>query len=111
MNYDGLLKAKDAAVIDDDAAQADLNTVLRETAEAAEAASIAINAAIDRAAGTAAARSASHRAIHDRLAERGEHSTVSEDGTLTVWRAVEREPGYQGYQPIPGTEPTATAAE
>ena len=48
------------------------------------------------------ARANAHKAIHDVLAQYGEHYLIAEDGTLTVFKPIDEEPGYLAVQPIPG---------
>ena len=96
MSFKTLLKAKDEAVIAYEQADAALSEALqvREMAEA------------DLAAATQALEAA-HCAIRDVLKEKGHHSTVAADGTITVFHAVDEEKSPQGwasYQPIPGED-------
>ncbi len=51
-----------------------------------------------------AARVAAHLAIHDRLVELGHHSVRKKDGTYLVYHAIDGEPGWAAYQPIPSDE-------
>ncbi len=93
MTFADLLAAKDAAVKRKEQTAfelADAEAMLKEATEA------------DLEAGHA--KTAAHKAIRDILGERGERCTVDDDGTVTIYRAVEPEneddPGWRSYHPI-----------
>lgn len=49
-----------------------------------------------------AAESAAHKALHDCLEDKGHHYMVADDGTVTIYHAIEEPPGWCCYQPVPG---------
>ncbi len=54
-----------------------------------------------------ARRAAAHQAIHDRLAEKGMHHTVDENGTVQIYTATDEGQGWRVDHPIPGTTKAA----
>ncbi len=97
-DFASLLKAKDKAT-EAKVKAAGTATVAADDVAKAQAA-LAKAAEADQAA--EAARLSAHKAIHDHLAELGEHYLVSDDGTITIYRAIDAEPGWTAQQPIPG---------
>ncbi len=97
MDFAELIYAKNAAITADDEASA-----------AVQAAAKALEEAEQVREESAAARTAANLAIHDLLAEKGEHYLVDPgDGTLTVYKVSDEEPGYLAVHPIPGTKKAA----
>ncbi len=97
-DLEALLKAKDMAIANDDGADLHL-AVCNDDLREAEAKVANATKAKDEAV---LARLAAHKAIHDHLAELGDHYLTDDHGTLTVFRAVDHEPGWVAQQPIPG---------
>ncbi len=99
--FKDLIAARDAAIEADDDCIA-----TRDSAQAALVA--AQEACID----SGNKRAEAHKAIQALLVEYGEHYLISEDGTLTVYKPIDDEPGYLAVQPIPGSKvPTSKHAE
>ncbi len=93
MTFADLLAAKDAAV-----------KYKEETTAALIEAQSMLEAASDNDLKAAEMKAKAHKAIRDLLGERGERCTVDDDGTVTIYRAVEPEneddPGWRSYHPI-----------
>ncbi len=93
MTFADLLAAKDAAC-----------KLKEETTLELFAAQVELEAATKDDLKATEARKAAHKAIRDILGERGERCTVDDDGTVTIYRAVEPEneddPGWRSYHPI-----------
>ncbi len=94
-----LLKAKDAATEAKKASAHEASVAADRVVEAETAMDKADKT--DQAAEVA--RLEAHKAIHDRLSELGDHYLTDDNGTLTVFRAVDHDPGWVAQQPIPGT--------
>ncbi len=97
-DFANLLKAKDVAT----EAKAASAKVALEAAENVVKAEVEASQADKADQAAEAARLAAHKAIHDHLAELGDHYLTDDNGTLTVFRAVDHEPGWVAQQPIPG---------
>ncbi len=97
-DFADLLKAKDAATEAKKASAHEASVAADRVVQAQAEMDKADKA--DQAA--EAARLAAHKAIHDHLAELGDHYLTDDHGTLTVFRAVDHEPGWVAQQPIPG---------
>ncbi len=96
MEFVDLIAAKDLAVEAYELSQ-------RALADASES----LVAAQERSEATAKARIEAHQAIHDVLAERGMHHTIDEKGTVTIYSAIDDEPGWRVDHPLPGTTKAA----
>ncbi len=100
MKFADLVAAKDAAVAHDD-----------ECAAHEEAMAVELEQCKAKHATATEARLAAHKAIHDILVEFGEHYLIDDDGTLTVFKPVDQEPGYLAVQPIPGEGPKVSESK
>ncbi len=93
MGFAELLAAKDAAVKHKE-----------DTAKELAEAQAMLEAATEADLEAGEVRKAAHKAICELLGDRGERCTVGEDGTVTIYRAVEPEneddPGWRSYHPI-----------
>lgn len=95
-SFDDLLEEKEAAIADDVGCE-----------EAETAAFLAHAEAVKAHETSTARRAAAHQAIHDRLAEKGMHHTVAEDGEVKVYTATDEGQGWRVDHPIPGTKKAA----
>ncbi len=88
----------------------DLLTIVHDAEAAYAAAKVALaaaEAAFEKAAeeehAAAEAEKAAHAAIVERLAEKGHHTLVASDGTISVYQVnADVEQGWSSYHPIPG---------
>ncbi len=92
--FKDLIAARDAAVEQDEVCKVNRDLAQDALAKAQEA-----------CIASETARNDAQKAIHDLLVEYGEHYLITDDGTLTVYKPIEEEPGYLAVQPIPGQKP------
>ncbi len=99
MTLQELLKAKDEAI-------EGVATATEDVAEATGILEAAQGRLADREQALAEANATeaeAHKALHDVLTERGHHYLTTDDGTVTIYHAIDEPPGWCAYQPIPGT--------
>ncbi len=93
MTFADLLAAKDVAV-----------KYKEETFKDLVEAQAMLEASSENDLKAAEMKTKAHKAIRDLLGEYGERCTVDDDGTVTIYRAVEPEseddPGWRSYHPI-----------
>jgi hypothetical protein len=104
--FSDLLTARDSAIALDESAAA----AVSETETAIASAQSDLVARLATRGATTAAVTAANADIHNLLTTNGEYYLIDNRGTLTVYKAIDADPGYVGFQPIPGTEPPATPA-
>jgi len=99
MTLQELLDLKDGACKD----AADAGTTTAEAREVLATAQAGLALAETGQKEAILAETEAHTALHVYLTEKGHHYLVADDGTVTIFHAIDEPPGWCAYQPIPGT--------